>query len=204
MAEFKLAAARREKVGKGTARKLRRSGNIPGIVYGPGKEPTPVYTAEREFLKVFEGAGHTHLVDLDLAGDTRTVLIKEVERHPIRNNVLHVDFHEVRMDRVIHTSVPVVLVGEESRESDGGIVTQMLTELEVKSLPVSIPDHIEVDISKMKVGESIHVGDLKLPEGVETEEDPEEIVVSVVAPVLEAAEEAEASEPEIVGKEEND
>ncbi len=204
MTDMKLAVERREQVGKGVARKLRRTGSIPGIVYGPGKEPTPVHTSERDFARVFQQAGHTQLIDLDVAGETKTVLIKAVDRDPVKDDVVHVDFHEVRMDTVIHSSVPILVIGEDSRESDGGILNQSLRELDIKSLPAAIPEHIEIDAASLKVGDTILVSDLKLPEGVETEVDPEEVVVSIVLPAAEVEEDeaGETVEPAVVGEEE--
>ena len=202
MANITLAVERREDLGKGAARKLRRSGYIPGVVYGPGKDTVAVQTPTREFVRVYQEAGHTNLVDLDFSGETKTVLIKLVDRDPVRDDLVHVDFHEVRLDEVIASVVPVVITGEDARASDGGIVTQVLFELEVKSLPTNIPESIPVDVSGLTVGDAISVGDLTLPEGVETDVDPAEAVVSVVLPAAEPAEdEDEATEPELVGEE---
>ena len=120
----------------------------------------------------------------------------------MRDDLVHVDFHEVRLDELIASVVPVVITGEDARASDGGIVTQVLFELEVKSLPTNIPESIPVDVSGLTVGDAISVGDLTLPEGVETDVDPAEAVVSVVLPAAEPAEdEDEATEPELVGEE---
>lgn len=199
MAEIALVVQPRTEVGKNAAKKLRRQGLVPGVVYGPGREPVPVSVSARDLMRVARIAGYTKLIDLDIAGDKRVVLIKELANDPIKDSVIHVDFQEVRMDREIQTLVPIVFVGEDKRESDGGIITAGLRELAIRCLPSAIPDAIEVDISGMKIGDTLLVSDLSLPEGVICEEDPEEVVVSITVPDTVAdEEETEAGEAEAV------
>lgn len=199
MAEIALVVQPRTEVGKNAAKKLRRQGLVPGVVYGPGREPVPVSVSDRDLMRVARIAGYTKLIDLDIAGDKRVVLIKELANDPIKDSVIHVDFQEVRMDREIQTLVPIVFVGEDKRESDGGIISAGLRELAIRCLPSAIPDAIEVDISGMKIGDTLLVSDLSLPEGVICEEDPEEVVVSITVPDTVAdEEETEAGEAEAV------
>lgn len=199
MAEIALVVQPRTEVGKNAAKKLRRQGLVPGVVYGPGREPVPVSVSDRDLMRVARIAGYTKLIDLDIAGDKRVVLIKELANDPIKDSVIHVDFQEVRMDREIQTLVPIVFVGEDKRESDGGIISAGLRELAIRCLPSAIPDAIEVDISGMKIGDTLLVSDLSLPEGVICEDDPEEVVVSITVPDTVAdEEETEAGEAEAV------
>lgn len=199
MAEIALVVQPRTEVGKNAAKKLRRQGLVPGVVYGPGREPVPVSVSDRDLMRVARIAGYTKLIDLDIAGDKRVVLIKELANDPIKDSVIHVDFQEVRMDREIQTLVPIVFVGEDKRESDGGIISAGLRELAIRCLPSAIPDAIEVDISGMKIGDTLLVSDLSLPEGVICDDDPEEVVVSITVPDTVAdEEETEAGEAEAV------
>ncbi|MDI3280958.1 MAG: 50S ribosomal protein L25, partial [Bacillota bacterium] len=146
---------------------------------------------------VHEGAVG-HLVDLSYTRgekkQTRPVLIKEIQRDPVRGHLLHVDFHAVAMDEPVTTMVPVVLTGEGRRVSDGGIIQHGIRELEISCLPVHIPEHIEVDVSGLKLGESLKVGDLKVSKEIQILTPPEDVVVSVVAPAKAGEAEALAEE----------
>ena len=110
------------------------------------------------------------------------MLIKEVQRDPARGDLLHVDFHKVDLDTEVQTTVPLVLVGEDARENDGGFSSQTLRDLQITCLPTKIPEQIEVDISGLKIGETLTVGDLTLPEGVQAMDDPDVGIVTIVAP----------------------
>lgn len=185
---------RRTDSGKGAARRLRREGKVPAVVYG--RKTGNVYLAvdASALNRLLAGGGATALVDLIIDGNqTQTALIREVQRQPDRDDVLHVDFHAVEMDQEVEVRVPVVLVGEDQRESDGGIVTQLLRELAVTCLPADIPERIEADVSGLRVGDSLLVSDLVVPPGVTVNTPAEEVVVSVVA--------AEAEEAEAAGEE---
>lgn len=200
MADFQLAVEERKETGKGANRRLRRAGYIPGVVYGPGKDSMPLKVEERTLQKLLREVGTSHLIDLKIGDETKTVLVKEVQHDPVRGQLLHVDFHEVPLDREITATVPVVLAGEDQRVSDGGVISHSLRELEVACLPTNIPEHFEVDISGLSIGDSILVRDIKPPEGIRLLTDPEETVVSVVAPTREpeAVEQAVAEEGGVV------
>ena len=190
---------RRTDSGKGAARRLRREGKVPAVVYGrkTGNVYLAVDASAAQSPPGWRGA--TALVDLIIDGNqTQTALIREVQRQPDRDDVLHVDFHAVEMDQEVEVQVPVVLVGEDQRESDGGIVTQLLRELAVTCLPADIPERIEADVSGLRVGDSLLVSDLVVPPGVTVNTPAEEVVVSVVASKAVAA---EAEEAEAAGEE---
>lgn len=208
---FKLKAHLREGTGKGVARKLRREGNVPAVVYGHEFEPVHVFVNEKEIKHLLQA--EAKLVDLTIEGKKKPVpvIIKEVDTDPIKDNILHVDFQKVRLDETVTTSVPVVLVGEEECVGVrmGGIIQHGLREIEIECLPKDLPSHIEVDISKLEIGDGIKVGDLNLPEGVTTTADPEEQVVIIVPPAIleeeiEAAEEKEAAEVPTVAETEKE
>lgn len=195
MAELELAVQQRTEIGKNAVKKLRRNGFIPGVVYCPGKKSVPVSVLSSSLVKVVRVAGYTRLIDLDIAGDRRVVLVKELARDPLKGDVIHVDFQEVLMDKEVQTLVPIVFIGEDKRESDGGVLSIGLRELAIKCLPSAIPDRIEVDVSGLKVGDAVSVKDLQLPDGVTCEADPEEVVVSVALPdVADTVEETQTDE----------
>jgi len=181
----------RQGKGKGACKKLRRKNLLPAVVYGGGGGGLPIVVNPRELLKVL-GHGENVLIRLSLegGGGIRTVILKELQRHPVRGSLLHADFQEISMERKITVAVPLILVGEAMGKLKGGIVDQSLREVEVECLPLTIPDRIEVDVSGLDLGDTLHVRDLKVPDGVRVLEDPELTVVSVVAPEVEAVEEA--------------
>jgi large subunit ribosomal protein L25 len=192
----------RQQTGKGAARRMRASRRVPAVVYGRGEETTIISLDEREFEKAMQaGLGGGTLIKLVLSKGAdekgtdnleKTAILKEVQSDVVRGNVIHVDFQAISLDEAITTKVPVVLVGEDSRPNDGGIMQHMVWELEVRALPTDIPERIEVDVSKMEIGDSIKVGDLELPEDVQVNTEEEEVIVLVAAPQIEAEEEEEA------------
>lgn len=201
MAEITLPAEAGRPTGSRASGRLRVAGRIPGVVYGHGSDPVPVSVDARELRQALTTeAGLNQLLDLVVDGERLLALAREVQRHPVRNTVTHVDFLIVRRDEVIAAEVPIVLSGEaKAVETDRGVISQPLTSLTVHATPASIPGHIEVDISRLAVGDMVRVGDLPLPPGVNTDVDPEETVVvaspsGVAAEVAaeEAAAEAEA------------
>ncbi|HLS91438.1 MAG TPA: 50S ribosomal protein L25, partial [Limnochordia bacterium] len=156
MTRLAINVQRRTESGKGAARRLRREGKVPAVVYGRKIGNINLAVDAGALNRLLAGGGATALVDLIIDGEqTQTALIREVQRQPDRDEVLHVDFHAVDMDQEVVVQVPVVLVGEDQRESDGGIVTQLLRELEVTCLPADIPERIEADVSGLRVGDSL-------------------------------------------------
>lgn len=166
------------------ANDVRRHGQVPAVVYGHEHISQNVAVDSRQFERVFAKAGSTTLVNLDVDGTMHNVLIRDVQFHPVRDHVLHVDFYQVRMDEVIHADVPLKFVGEAPAVKDlGGIFVRTTDTVAVKALPKDLPHDIEVDISSLVNFDSvIHVSDLKLPEGVIILADAPKVVVLVQAP----------------------
>jgi large subunit ribosomal protein L25 len=212
MASASLSAETRTETGKGVARKLRAAGRVPGVVYGHSREPQALSLNARELEKLLGSiaAGST-VVELTLGNATTNTLIREVQRHPFKKQILHVDFMELVAGEKVIVDVPLVFVGiPEGVRTGGGLLEQMLHSIEVNVDPSSIPNHIDVDVSQLVMGHSLHVRDLNLPEGVEVLSDEDATVCAVIAPraVVEetAAAEAEAApaEPELIRKPKED
>ena len=160
-----LSAEPRTASGKGGARQLRLTGRIPAIIYGHGREPASLSLSRTEFDRVLAGGAHeTTIFDLSLDGTRTSALVREVQRHPFRKEVLHVDFMEIRAGELITVAVPIRLIGiPDGVRNMGGTLDQVLREIEIRVLPKDIPDTIEMDVTALKVHESIHVRDLHVP-----------------------------------------
>jgi len=209
MATAQLTATPRTGSGKGPARSLRAEGKIPGIVYGHAREPQALTLDTREFEKLLSHiSAESTVIELSLDGQTTKTLIREIQRHPFKRQILHVDFQELVAGEKVQVNIPIVLLGvPEGVRASGGVMDQTLRELSIRVDPSAIPDHIEVDVSGVQIGHSIHVSELQLPEGVEVLNDPEAPVCVVAAPraVVEetaaAAEPVEGeAEPEVIGR----
>jgi large subunit ribosomal protein L25 len=201
-----ITAQTREGRGKGAARTSRREGRIPGVLYGHGEESVPLSVDAGELQKLVHTISvENTIVDLDLGGgEPYKVLIRELQRHPFRDEFVHIDFFHVAMDEKIQVEVPIVLLGTPTGvKNKGGILDHQLRELEVFCLPGSIPEKIEIDVSDLDIGDSIHVNEIQLPD-VEILTELDRAVVAVLAPTVveveeEAAEEA-ILEPEVIGR----
>jgi large subunit ribosomal protein L25 len=199
MAEITLVAEPGRTTGSSASRRLRTAGRIPAVVYGHGVEALSVSVDGRELRHALSGdSGTNQLLELKIGSDTQLVLARILQRHPVRHTVVHVDFQIVRRDEIISADVPIVLSGEaKAVELEQGLVEQPLTTISVHATPALLPGSIEVDISDLKVGEGIRVGDLQLPSGVSTDTPADEIVViasiSRVAAEVAGAEAAEAA-----------
>ena len=210
MATANLSAKKRTESGKGAARKLRGAQQIPGIVYGHNREPQMLAIDWRELERMLERVSpETTVIELDIEGSTSRTLIREIQRHPFKRQILHVDFLELVAGERVTVDLPVVLVGTPAGvRSSAGILDQILREITVEVDPSNIPNHIDVDVSGLEVNESLHVKDLVVPEGVEIQDDPESTICVVAPPRVEAeaaaAPEAEAAatgaEPELIRK----
>ena len=192
MGDWSLEVELREGTGKGVARKLRAAGRIPGVLYGRGRAPQSVALDPRALERVITAseAGMNTLIDLSIAGSRdraeRVVLVKELQRDPVRGAPLHVDLYQVDLTATIEVKVPIVLRGRpRGVELSGGILDQALRELDVECLPRAIPESIAVDVSELDIGGSVHVRDLVLPEGVALRSDPDLSVASVIMPKVE-------------------
>lgn len=191
MAETALQAQKREGTGKGVGRKLRAAGRIPAVMYGRGKENVTLSLEPRALEKVLAGsqAGMNTLIDLTVEGGAKTVvLVRELQRDPVKGTLVHADLFQIDLTQTIEVSVPLHIVGTPKGVAlDGGILDFALREIEIECLPRSIPDQIDVDVAALEIGESLHVRDLTLPQGVTLRSDPDLSVVSVVAPTAEEA-----------------
>jgi large subunit ribosomal protein L25 len=203
MAEITITAEGGRPTGSRAANRLRAAGRIPGVIYGHGQTPLPVSVDGRELRAALTTeAGLNALLSLKLEGLEHLTLAREIQRHPVRNTVIHVDFQIVRRDEVVTAEVPINLIGDAHEVTvNEGFIEQPLSSLTVRATPGRIPNVLEVDISHMTIGDAIRVSDLSLPSGVTTEVDPEEAVViaersKVAAEIAEAEEAAEAAEAE--------
>ncbi|MGH9208179.1 MAG: 50S ribosomal protein L25, partial [Acidimicrobiales bacterium] len=174
MAEIKVAAEVGRPIGSRPARRLRRDGRIPGVIYGHGIDPLPVAVEARSLRAALTTeAGLNALLAIEVDGTSHLTLAREIQRHPVRGSVSHVDFQVVRRDEVVTSDVPINLVGEAAEVHKGdGMVEQQLFSLSVQAVPAAIPNIIEVDISDLTIGQAIRVVDIVLPQGASTELDP--------------------------------
>ncbi len=204
MAEsVKLVAQKRDGRGSAQARRLRRRGLIPAVLYGHKQETVPVAISQEEFASILRH--HTRVVDLQHDGGQQKALIREVQWDHLGHDVLHVDFARVAEDERIKIEVRIELRGTAPGATGGGVLDQPLHTLHVECPAISVPESIRVNVGELQIGQSIHVRDLKLPEGVAVLNDPDAIIVHVTAPVAEpeaaaAAPAAETAEPEVIGR----
>jgi large subunit ribosomal protein L25 len=199
----KLDVKTRTGEGSRAARRLRRSGRVPGVLYGGGGEPIGFDADARELRHALAGAGA--VVDLSLDGRKATpVVLKEAQRDPVRGETVHVDLLRVRLDEAIHAIVPLELTGGEDSPGvkEGGVLEQITRELNVEALPTAIPESIVHAIGEMQIGATILLSALAIPEGVTLLDDPEETVVATLSPprLQSEAEEEIESETELVGE----
>ena len=207
MATANLAADPRTDRGTGVARKLRQSGRVPAIIYGHSREPQSLSIDTRELEKLLERvSAASTVIELAIDGRTARTLIREIQRHPVKRSILHVDFQELVAGEKVTVSIPLVFVGSAQGVRDGGILDQVMHELTIRVDPVNIPNHVDVDVTPLVIGHSIHVNELKIPDGVEVLDDEDATVCTVSAPrasetpaagvtVVEAA-----PEPELIRK----
>jgi large subunit ribosomal protein L25 len=194
VAENALVAEMRDGTGKGAARKLRAQGRIPAVVYGRKRAAQSIIVSPDALQKLLRGAaGMNTLIDLSLGGATSTVLVKGLERDPVRGKYLHADFYEVDLTQKVTVAVPVHLVGKAAGTDFGGILDHPLRELLIECLPREIPQRIDVDVTALQVNDSIHVSDLRLAAGLTIKTDGALAVASVVLPAAEEAAPAAAA-----------
>jgi len=179
----KLQVKERESRGSADARRLRREGLIPGVLYGNGTKAYAICIPERELRRVLSGAGGLHaILDVVLEGEksTHASILKDSQQAPIRCHISHVDLHEVRLDQTIQASVNIQLVGEPAGAKEGGVLSQVQREINVEALPMEIPEHIDLDVSGMAIGDTLRLADLGPMEGVTYLDSPEETVLATV------------------------
>jgi large subunit ribosomal protein L25 len=210
MATVQFSAVPRTEVGTGVARKLRRAGQVPGVIYGHGRDPQPLALDTRELEKLLGRIAYAStVIELNVAGRSALTLIREVQRHPFKKEIIHVDFQELVAGEKVTVSVPFVFVGvPDGVRNSGGILDQTMHEVSIRVDPASIPNHIDVDVTALTIGHGFHIGDLKLPEGVEVLDDDEATICVVTAPkaateevpATEAAAAEAPAEPELIRK----
>ena len=206
--ELKLKAEKRDETGKGAARKARERGEVPAVMYGLGDAPVSLLIKKEDLSDVLGSAAGTNvLLDLQVTDgknmDNHLVMIKELQRHPFKERLLHVDFLKVARDTKVSMRVPITITGEEESVGlkSGGTLQHNLWEVEIECLPGDVPDHVFIDIADADIGDHLSVADLSIPPGITVLADPGDVVLTILAPRLlveEEAEEEEAAE----GKEE--
>lgn len=206
MASATLSATARPGTGKGAARQMRMAGRIPAVIYGHAREAQSVSIDTREFKKLIEHiSAENTVVELTIDGALSRTLIREIQRHPVKRTFLHVDFQELVLGEKVTVNIPLILIGTPvGVRLGGGILDQVLREIEVLVDAANIPNHIDVDITELTIGSSLHVGDLKLPEGIEVLTEESETIVVLAAPKqaeeTAVAAEPAAGEPEVIRK----
>jgi large subunit ribosomal protein L25 len=197
-----LPVALREPSGSRSARRLRREGNVPGIVYGGGEDPLAFQVDERTLRLALQHAGAVLELQID-GGTTTPVVVKDLVRHPVNGATVHLDLLRVRLDQAIQATVVLELVGGDDSPGakEGGVLEQVTRELTVEALPNDIPDSLEHDVSEMVIGDTLTLDALSAPEGVTLVDDPETVVAIMSAPRLQVEDEPEIeAETEVVGE----
>jgi large subunit ribosomal protein L25 len=185
--------------GRGASRRLRHGGRVPGTLYGAGKAAQNIELDHKDLAQhLKQESFHASILTLSVAGEKQQVLLRDVQMHPWRAQVLHVDFQRVARDRKIHMKVPLHFMNQEIApgvKTGGGAVNHVLSEIDVSCLPDDLPEFIEVDLSNLQLGHSIHLSELKLPQGVESTQlrSSDAVVVTIVMPRAEVEPEAEAA-----------
>jgi len=206
MEELLLGAEKRIEIGKSKVKEMRNKGFVPGVVYADGKEAQALKISRHELLQLI----HHHRIEnvvlnLQIKDDTkktRPCMIKEMQHDPVKGDIIHIDFNEISLTKAIKVNVPVVTRGEAAGvKNEGGALEHILWEIEVECLPTDIPKNIEVDISALKIGDSIHIKDMVFPAKVKVLVDADAVVLSVAAPMKEEVapvEGEEKLEPEVI------
>lgn len=191
MSTPKMNVENRSGIGSNKVNKLRAEGSIPGIIYKRGEETKHIQISDSEFRKVYREAGMTSIIDLELDGEKHPVIIKDLQRHPVKNQYVHVDFQELNMDEKIRVFIPVVLLNRDEIKLQPSVLVQILDEVEVECLPADIPNTAEVDVADMDFATPIYVSDLDIAkeEKVEILLDLDTVVCILSEPSMEEEEE---------------
>jgi large subunit ribosomal protein L25 len=170
--DFTLDAQIRKDEGKGASRRLRHQSLVPAIVYGSTKEPQSIAIQSKELLKHLENeAFYSHIISLNIAGKSEDVILKDLQRHPAKPQILHADFLRVSKNQKLTTKVPLHFINETTAKGvkvQGGVVAHSMSDLEISCLPANLPEYIEVDLINVELGQIVHISDIKLPKGVES------------------------------------
>jgi large subunit ribosomal protein L25 len=191
MEQLAMSCQKRQDTGKGAARKLRREGKVPGVLYG-GDAAVPVAIDPKDIDNILNSqAGENAIFQLKVTGEKgkgRNVILRELQFDSLKGHLLHADLYEISMDVELEVRVPVELEGTPAGADEGGILTHPLTEVHVRCLPSMIPDKFILDVSSLEIGQSLHISDLTIPDGVTVLDDSESNVVNVAAPRVEVVE----------------
>jgi large subunit ribosomal protein L25 len=210
MAAIKIQVEKRTGLGKNKVDKIRKESFVPGVLYGKDEETKHIQVDRRNFEKVYKSAGMSTLIDLELEGNVAPVLIKEVQKHPFKNEYLHVDFQQLNMNETVKLTIPIVLNGREHIAIQPSILVQQLDEIEIECLPNDIPQTIEVDVSNIDFNTPIFVSDLEIfkNEDITVLREADDVIASLIQPTEEVEEETEeeveADEVPVVGEEESE
>lgn len=210
MATASLKATTRNDAGTGVARKLRQSGTIPAVIYGHGRDPQMLAIEAREVERLFGSiSAASTVIELSVDGGVARTLVREIQRHPVKRNILHIDFQQLVAGEKVSVSIRIKFTGTaDGVRNSGGILAETMHQLDVRVDPSLIPEFIEVDVTPLTIGHSIHVRDISLPEGVVALDDPGATVCVCTAPAAaveevapaEGGEPAPAAEPELIRK----
>ncbi|WP_394174711.1 50S ribosomal protein L25/general stress protein Ctc [Thalassotalea litorea] len=185
---FTLDAEVRTDMGKGASRRLRHANKVPAIVYGAGQEPVSITLAHNKVFRAQEEeAFYSHVLTLNIGKDPVEVVIKDMQRHPFKPQIMHMDFLRVDAKKELHTNVPLHFINEDVVAKTGAVITHSANEIEVTCLPANLPEFIEVDVKDLEIGQTIHLSDIALPKGVTSVElskgeDHDQAVVTASAP----------------------
>jgi len=205
MAKYELAAEMREDLGKGASRRLRRENKIPAVLYGAGRPAWSLTLKENQLMRnLQEESFYAAIIELTLDGKAQKVFLRDLQRHPAKPFVLHVDLQRVRDDVEMNVVLPLHILNEETAvgvKMEGGLLMRNSADIEISCLPKFLPEYIELDVAELKLGEALHLSDIKLPEGVISTqlsygEDHDQPVVSIVAPKAEKIEDTAPEAPE--------
>lgn len=189
-----LQAEKRLHKQKSAMRDERFKGKVPAVVYGKNIESTPLYVEEAQLLKLIREYGSNVLLQLNWDSQTSSVMISDMQINPLKQSLIHIDFHEVNLKQKTRVEVPIVLIGEESVTKTGAVLQKQTHMLEVEALPTHIPDRINVDVTGLEIGDHLAVGDVVVPKDVQILADKETVILSVLPPALEANTEEESAD----------
>ncbi len=208
MQQVSLKAKTRENLTKGNNRQLRMAGEVPAVIYGGEAQPLSISINDRDMHRILHSsAGLNVLISMEIEGGSsplvENVIVKDIQRDPIKASFIHLDFYRISMDKKLTTFVRIEIEGASAGVKAGGILEFNLREVEVECLPTLIPERFLINVNTLQIHDSVHVKDLPVPEGVTILEDPNNIVISIVPPTVEEAApaaEATAAEPEVIEK----
>ena len=201
---FTIKASKRENLGKNASRRLRKQGKMPVILYGLQTAPVPLVVEKKDIFKILRSeTGENTIFKVSFDSDTRNVMLKEIQKDPVTDEILHADLIQIAMDKTIQVSVPIVLKGEAvGVKTEGGFIDFITREVEIECLPKNIPESIEVDISSLHLNQALKIEEIVPPEGVKILTEGNTVIAMVAAPSVEEVEVEAKEEEEIIGEEE--